>query len=195
MKARQVAVVALGLAVAAGLVAYPAFASTGTQTNGNTTGGVHSFGHGLRNFVRGVVQAIGRGGHGQSAVAFTSGQAFTLTSTSGKYLVVGSGGRGNGTASGTLVFTVDGKLSAGYTVSLAGSITVGSNTYVISGSGVIGPGGQVLRGQGSLASSGSFILIAGAKGDFAGSPTGTALVDLSTGGVEYAVHLTGGLPG
>lgn len=134
-----------------------------------------------------------QGGFGpfQGAPAnLTTGEAITLTSTNGNYQVVNDSGD-NGTASGTLTFTVTGKLSQGYTLSLSsGSISVGSTTYTVSsGSAQTGPGATNLEGQGATSSSGVFIVHAQARGSLAGS-TATASLDLSAGGSEYLVNLT-----
>src|SRR2546428_11945648 len=68
----------------------------------------------------------------QNPVNLTVGQTITVTSTQGNYWVIGTTST-NGSASGTLTFTVTSKLSAGYTLSLtSGSIVVAGTTYNIS---------------------------------------------------------------
>jgi hypothetical protein len=212
MKTTNVAVVALGAAVMAALLAYPAFATTAqnnispTTTSGsapaaagstNTAAmapipkGMHP-GPGFRGGGRGP---FGQGGAGQTTT-FTNGQTITLTSTKGEYFVVGSNGKTNGTASGTLTFTVTGKLTAGYILNVGGSLTVNGTTYnVTSGSALMGPGGSGIQGQGATSASGSFIVRASARGDFSGTTTSTVSLDFSNGTTEYAVFLTGSIQG
>jgi len=147
-------------------------------------GGFHPFG-------------AGRGDQGQAqAATFTTGQTISITSTAGSYFVVGSQGKTNGTASGTLTFTVNGKLTAGYILSVGGSITVGGTTYnLTSGSAVMGPGGANIQGQGATSSSGSYIVRATARGNFSGTTTSAVSLDFSNGTTEYAVFLTGTITG
>ena len=133
---------------------------------------------------------------GQATTTFTTGQTITLTSTKGEYFVVGSKGKTNGSASGTLTFTVAGKLTAGYILNIGGSLTVNGTTYnVTSGSATMGPGGSGIQGQGATSSSGSFILRAIARGDFSGTTTSTVSLDFSNGTTEYAVLLTSSIQG
>lgn len=137
-----------------------------------------------------------RGGYGQQAVAnLTVGQTITVTSTQGMYYVVGSSGT-NGTASGTLTFTVTGKLTGGYTLSISsGSLTIDGKTYTVSsGSAQMGPGAQSLAGQGSTTPSGEFLINASARGSFAGTSANVSL-DLSSGSTEYLVSLAGTISG
>lgn len=125
------------------------------------------------------------------AVNFSTGQVITLTSTKGSYFVVGTQGKTNGTASGTITLTVDGRLTAGYTLTFAGSVTVAGSTYTVSsGSGIMGPGGASVQGEGATSPSGSFILNGSARGDFTGTTTATVSLDFSNGTTEYAVSLT-----
>ncbi len=139
----------------------------------------------------------GRGGHGQAqAATFTTGQVITLTSTAGTYFVVGTQGKTNGTASGTLTFTVTGKLTAGYILNIGGSFTVAGTTYnITSGSAVMGPGGAGIQGEGATSSSGSYILRATASGNFSGTTTSRVSLDFSNGTTEYAVSLTSTITG
>lgn len=195
MKLSYVGAIALGAAIMAAFLAYPAFATTGsTSTASQGAGGPPPQGprHGFGPF--GGFGAFGHAlGFGQqSAPSFTTGQAITVTSTSGKYSVVGTQGKTNGTASGTVTITVEGKLTAGYTVSLGGSITVAGTTYTLtSGSGVMGPGGANVQGEGTTSSSGTFILRASANGNFSGTTTSSVSIDFSNGTTEYVVLLTG----
>jgi hypothetical protein len=210
MKASHIAVVALGAAIMAAFLAYPAFAATtSTSTSSTTSSGSatmtstsappHGPMQGIAGFFggRGGPFGGGRGGQGQAqAATFTTGQVITLTSTSGSYFVVGTHGKTNGTASGTLTLTVDGKLTAGYTLSIGGSLTVNGTTYnVTSGSGVMGPGGANIQGEGATSSSGSYILRASARGNFSGTDTATVSLDFSNGTTEYAVSLTSTITG
>jgi hypothetical protein len=208
MKASKIAVVALGAAVMAALLAYPAFATT-ASTNGGPTPSTSSVAaapgnaasapalmHRIAGFFAGRGGGhFGGGGQGQAAI-FTTGQTITLTSTNGKYFVVGTQGKTNGTASGTLTFTVAGKLAGGYILNVGGSLTVAGTTYnVSSGSAVMGPGGAGIQGEGATSSSGSFIIRATAHGNFSGTTTATTSLDFSNGTTEYAVLLTGNITG
>ena len=123
------------------------------------------------------------------------GQTFTITSTSGKYFVVGS--KTNGTASGTLSFTVTGKLAGGYTLSLkSGSLTVAGTTYTVSsGTAQMDRGASGVVGQGSTSQSGQFLLRAMAHGSFVGTTTGLVSIDLQSGSSEYLVLLSGSISG
>ena len=131
----------------------------------------------------------------QSQVNIPVGQAITITSTQGRYFVVGTPSD-NGTASGTLTFTVTGKLSGGYTLSLtSGSVTIGSTTYTIaSGTAQMDRGASSITGQGATSPTGQFILRATARGSFAGS-TGSVSLDLQSGSSEYLVSLAGSISG
>ena len=130
------------------------------------------------------------------AATFSIGQKITVTSTKGIYFVVGTHGKTNGTASGSLTFTVIGKLSAGYTLGVSGSLTVNGTAYIISsGSAVMGAAGAGIKGEGATSGSGSFIFRASAHGDFSGTTKATVSADLSNGATEYAVFLTGTIQG
>lgn len=177
-------------------LAYPAFASTGattSATSSNTGGGgfrqalVHRIEAWLAN--RGFF--AGRLG-GAQAPAFATGQTISVTSTAGKYLVVGTQGKTNGTATGSLTFTVAGKLKSGYILTVTGSIQVAGTTYTItSGSAEMGAGGANMVGQGATSSSGTFIFRASAHGNFGGATSSRITLDFSNGATEYAVVLTG----
>ena len=212
MKASHIAVVALGAAIMAAFLAYPAFATTASTSNGSTTS------NGLAATTSGSTTPppmggpmhriaaffgmrgggpLGGGPGGQSpATTFTIGQTITLTSTSGNYFVVGTQGKTNGTASGTLTFTVTGKLTGGYILNVGGSLIVAGTTYnVTTGSAVMGPGGASIQGEGATSSSGSYILRASARGNFSGTTTSTLSLDFSNGTTEYAVVLTSTITG
>ncbi|MGP8124606.1 MAG: hypothetical protein ACLQEQ_01910 [Nitrososphaerales archaeon] len=127
----------------------------------------------------------------QSQVSLTVGQTITVTSTSGEYVTT-SGSSTNGTASGTLTFTVTGKLSQGYTLSLtSGSLTIAGTTYTISsGSAQMDPYGMTISGQGTTNPTGQFIVHAMAHGTFVGSSASVSL-DFTNGTTEYLVTLNG----
>ena len=129
----------------------------------------------------------------QSQVDVSVGQTITVTSTSGNYFVAGSPST-NGTASGTLTFTVTGKLASGYTLSISsGSVTVAGTTYTVtSGTAQMGRGAATIVGQGATDQSGTFLLRASAHGSFVGS-SGTMTLDLQSGSSEYLVFLTGSI--
>lgn len=135
----------------------------------------------------------GRSGPAQNQVSISVGQTFTITSTSGEYHVPGNP-KTNGTASGTLTFTVTGKLSQGYTLSVtSGSLTVAGTTYTVaSGTAQMGRGAASLAGQGTTNPAGTFLLSASAHGTFVGS-SGTASLDLQAGSSEYLVFLAGNI--
>jgi hypothetical protein len=212
MKTSNIAVVALGAAVVAALLAYPAFATTAsTNASPATTSGAAAAAASsslavtpspnLMNRGPGFFPAHGgpfggdRGGRSQ-ATTFTTGQTITLTSSSGNYYVVGTQGKTNGTASGTLTFTVTGKLSAGYILNIGGTLVVNGTTYnVTSGSAMMGPGGAGIQGQGATNSSGSYMVRAQARGDFSGTTTARVALDFSNGTTEYAVLLTSTITG
>ena len=136
---------------------------------------------------------MGGAGLAASQVNIAVGQTFTITSTTGKYYVSGTPST-NGTASGTLTFTVTGKLAAGYTLSISsGSLTVAGTTYTItSGTAQMGRGAAGIVGQGATNPTGTFLLRAGAHGSFVGS-TGTVSLDLQAGSSEYLVFLAGSI--
>jgi hypothetical protein len=136
---------------------------------------------------------MGGAGFAASQVNISVGQKFTITSTTGKYFLT-SNRSTNGTASGTLTFTVTGKLAAGYTLSISsGSLTVAGTTYsVSSGTAQMGRGAAGIVGQGSTNPTGTFLLQAGAHGSFVGS-TGTVTLDLQAGSSEYLVLLAGNI--
>lgn len=148
-------------------------------------------------------QQGGPGGHGgfggpgmpgsyqQSEVNLTVGQKITITSTSGQYYSVASNSV-NGTASGTFTFTVTGKLSTGYILSISsGSLTVAGSTYTVSsGTAQLTLSADGISGQGTTTSSGVFSIQAQAHGSFVGS-TASVTLDFSNGTTEYAVFLSG----
>jgi hypothetical protein len=119
------------------------------------------------------------------------GQTITITSTKGEFWAVGTPSE-NGTASGTLTFTVTAQLSAGYTLSItSGSFTLNGTTYTISsGSAQTGRSADTLSGQGTTTPTGQFLLQGSSRGSFAGT-TGSLFIDFKAGTTEYAVALTG----
>jgi hypothetical protein len=131
----------------------------------------------------------------QAQVNLTVGQTITVTSTSGQYFVASDHSQ-NGTASGTLTFTVTGKLAEGYTLSItSGSVVVDGTTYTVSsGSAQMDRSASQLQGQGTTSSSGTFIVTSAAHGSFAGS-TASMSLDLSNGSTEYLVFLSGTIQG
>jgi hypothetical protein len=218
MKSSNIAAVAIGAAVMAALLAYPALATTAsTNTSPTTASGAvaaaAAAASGSSPAVTPSPNAMNRGpgvflahggpfgggrggGRSQTTTTFTNGQTITLTSTSGNYYVVGTQGKTNGTASGTLTFTVAGKLSAGYILNVGGNLVVAGTTYsVTSGSAVMGSGGAGIQGQGATSSSGSFIVRAQARGDFSGTTTAKVALDFINGTTEYAVLLTSTIAG
>jgi hypothetical protein len=105
-------------------------------------------------------------------------------------VVVGSASD-NGTASGTITFTVTGSLTAGDTLSISGTVVVAGTTYTISsGSAEMNPSASAVSGQGATTPTGEFLLQASAHGSFVGS-NGQVSLDLSNGTTEYLVSLTG----
>jgi hypothetical protein len=134
-------------------------------------------------------------GQRQSQANLSVGQTITVTSTSGEYSIVSSSST-DGTASGTLTFTVTGKLSQGYILSLtSGSLSIAGTTYTISsGSAQMDPAGVVISGQGTANPTGQFIVHAMAHGTFAGSSASVSL-DFTNGTTEYQVTLNGTVQG
>jgi len=126
-----------------------------------------------------------------STANLTTGQTITMTSSGGSYYVVGTPSS-NGTASGTVTFTVTSRLSQGYTLSItSGSIVVGGTTYTISsGAAQTGPSAEVISGQGTTTPTGQFLLRGDARGTFAGTSS-QLFLDFNAGSTEYAVTLTG----
>jgi len=132
----------------------------------------------------------GMGGHGQIRADVAVGQKIAFTSTSGQYAVLGNATSG-GTASGSVVFTVSGNLTEGYTLSMSGSVVIGSTTYAISsGSAQMSLSASTISGQGATSPTGAFILQGTARGSFVGS-TATISLDLKSGTTEYVVFLNG----
>jgi hypothetical protein len=134
-------------------------------------------------------------GQQQSQVNLAVGQTITVTSTSGEYRTIGSYST-NGTTSGTLTFTVTGKLSQGYTFSItSGSLSIAGTTYTISsGSAQMDPTGVMISGQGTTSPTGQFIVHAMAHGTFVGSSASVSL-DFTNGTTEYLVTLIGSIQG
>ncbi|HEV2389675.1 MAG TPA: hypothetical protein VGS04_03020 [Nitrososphaerales archaeon] len=134
----------------------------------------------------------------------TVGQVFNITSTQGHFRVVGDKSE-NGTASGTVTFTVTGKFANGYTLSMtSGTLDVNGTTYAItSGSAQTGRFAHHMVGQGTTAltgttsgatASGAFLMRATARGTFGGEYA-TMSLDLQSGTTEYAISLVGTIQG
>jgi len=198
--AKTATVMAATIGIIAVLLAYPAlstvYAQTATSsssssaTSSSTLTGPGPCGNGPGPMGGGW--NIGGQGFGQSfgRADVSVGQTITFTSTSGQYIVVGHRTE-NGTASGSVVFTVTGNLTQGFTLSIAGKVVVGSTTYTISsGSGQMNPSASTISGQGATSSSGAFILQGTSRGSFVGS-TATVSLDLQSGSTEYFVVLSG----
>ena len=111
----------------------------------------------------------------------------------------------NGTASGTVTFTVTGKFAGGYSLSITtGNLNVNGATYAISsGSAEAGPYAHHMVGQGTTATvsttsgattSGAFLMRATARGTFGGEYA-TMSLDLQSGTTEYAIFLVGSIQG
>ena len=134
-------------------------------------------------------------GQQQNQVDLAVGQTITVTSTSGEYGTMSSSST-NGTASGTLTFTVTGKLSQGYTLTLtSGSLTVAGTTYIISsGSAQMDPSATMISGQGTTSPAGQFVVHAMAHGSFVGS-SGSVSLDFTNGTTEYLVILNSSVQG
>jgi hypothetical protein len=126
----------------------------------------------------------------QQKVSVTDGETFTITSASGQYAVVGST-TDNGTASGTITFTVTGGLTAGDVLSISGTVVIAGITYIISsGSAEMNPSATAASGQGTTTPTGDFLLQGSSHGSFVGS-NGQVSLDLSNGTTEYLVFLAG----
>jgi hypothetical protein len=134
----------------------------------------------------------------------TVGQVFNITSTQGHFNVVGDRSE-NGTASGTMTFTVTGKFAGGYSLSItSGSLEVNGTTYAVStGSAESGPYAHHMVGQGTTIAvgttsaatpSGAFLMRATARGTFGGEYA-TMSLDLQSGTTEYAIFLVGNIQG
>jgi hypothetical protein len=201
MAAAVIAIAVLGYAMLASPVTAqtatstttsPATPALRTQTSGPTTGPRANHGGPFQRGAPMMGKAWARD-FVQNQVNVSVGQTFTITSTQGKYYVPGSPSS-NGTASGTVTFTVTGKLSAGYTLSVTGgSVTVAGTTYTISsGTAQMNRGASAITGQGVTSPTGEFLLRATARGSFVGS-TGLVSLDLQSGSSEYLVVLAGSI--
>ncbi len=203
-KAATIGVLAVALAITLAYSALALPASAQAQTSNSTTSNSSSSGTATSTTTAPPGRLGGpgwgpfgagplRGGHGlgQQPANLTVGQTITITSSSGNYVVVGNHDQ-NGTASGTLTFTVTGKLAGGYTLSItSGSLVVSGTTYTVSsGSAQMGRDAARLVGQGATSSSGEFLVTASAHGSFVGT-TATMSLDLSNGSTEYLVFLSG----
>ncbi len=119
MKTTKIAVIGAAsiLAMVALLLAYPAMAATnlsltGAQPLSGTTLASSSSGTNLAS----------------ASATLTVGQTVTLTSTNGKFAVVGTPSQ-TGTAAGTVVLSVTGAFKGGYSLSIAsGTVTIGGSS-------------------------------------------------------------------
>jgi len=197
--AKTATVMAATIGIIAVLLAYPALtaASAQTATSASSTTASQTFvGPGPNGVGQGSWQGGGwmMGGPGfgqpQTRADVSVGQTISFTSTSGQYVVVGHKGE-NGTASGSITFTVTGNLTQGYTLSISGKVVVGSTTYTISsGSGQMSPSAATISGQGATSPTGAFILQGTSRGSFVGT-TASVSLDLQSGSTEYVVVLNG----
>jgi hypothetical protein len=170
--------------------------STATSTSNSTSTQNHTACQGGRDFGREFDRSAMPGPPGRSfdiqdTASLTVGQTITVTSSQGTFWTVGTPSS-NGTASGTITFTVTSKLAEGYTLSItSGSLVVGGTTYTIpSGAAQTGRSADVISGQGTTTPTGQFLLQGTARGSFAGT-TGSLLLDFKTGSTEYMMILTG----
>ncbi len=202
---------AAGIAIAVALLASPwviAATSTTSTSGASTSSSSTSSGSptGNANYTMcqqspGPMRGFGREGMAgppgqvfmQSGASLTVGQTITVTSTQGEYHLIGDPSV-NGTASGTITFTVTSKLDQGYTLSMSsGTIVVDGTSYTIaSGSAQTGRSADVITGQGSTTPTGEFLLQGFARGSFSGT-TGQLLLDFQAGSTEYAVALSGSI--
>jgi len=216
MKTRtaQIATITAAAALAAALLAYPAIvsatsptlstsnqplaaatatlAASASSTSTTTTAPRTPLWQGYEGYP-GARPEKERGGRFQfqSPVSLSVGQTITITSTQGNFLVYATPSK-NGTASGTLTFSVTGKLARGYTLSLTGgTIVVDGTTYTVSsGSAQMGLFASAMVGQGTTTPTGQFLFQARAHGSFAGT-SGSVSLDFTNGTTEYAVVLAG----
>jgi len=127
----------------------------------------------------------------------TSGTTISITSTSGEFRVFGAPTE-NGTASATLTFTVSSNLHGGYVLTLtSGTITINGTAYTVqTGTARMNPMANAISGQGTLTTSnGAFEIQARASGDFTGTTTAQATLDVNTGTAQYLVLLSGTIKG
>lgn len=202
LAATAVALTALLLAYPA-LVAPAAAQTSTTSTTSSAASTTYAYPGGLGGPGQGPPGRGGQGfgglqqgagpGFGQGPrVNVTDGETFPITSSSGQYVVVGDDAD-NGTASGTITFTVTGSLTDGDTLSISGNVVIAGTTYTISsGSAELNPSATTISGQGATSPTGVFLLQGSAHGSFVGS-NGQLSLDLSSGTTEYLVTLTGSI--
>ncbi len=125
-----------------------------------------------------------------SRLQLTVGQTFTLTSVVGGYHQVGDRSV-NGTATGSMSFSVTGAFSGGYALSITGgTISIDGTTYTISGgSAQLGRSGEYMVGQGQLAGSGQFLFLEKNLGKFGSTDHGVLRIDLTNGSQEFGIRL------
>lgn len=169
--------------------------SSGTSSNGNGTmcggGGYWMMNGGNPGFLQGP-----QFGNQQQVTTIPTGTTITITSTQGEFRVVGDRTE-NGTASGTLTFTVNSELSHEYVLTLSsGTITVNGSTYTVSsGSAQMSLSANEIQGQGTASSNSSFTIQASAYGNFSGITSASVTLDFKSGSTEYVVLLTGTIQG
>jgi hypothetical protein len=122
-------------------------------------------------------------------VQLSVGQSITLSSLVGGFRKVGDQSV-NGTANGSLSFSVTGVYARGYTLSVTGgSITFNGATYTMSGgSAELGPYGARIVGQGD-AGSAQILFAARSLGRFGNTGYGIVGIDLKSGSNEFMIRL------
>lgn len=149
-----------------------------------------------RQFGGGGFGGIGNWQYSQQVVTIPTGTTITITSTQGQFRVFGNPSE-NGTASGTLTFTVDSNLSSGYVLTItSGTLTINGTTYTISsGTAQMNLAANGIQGQGTASSNSTFTIRASASGNFSGNVSARTMLDFKSGSTEYAVFLTGTIQG
>jgi hypothetical protein len=208
LQTKSIALLVAIVALSAGLIGYAAatefpsllhiFAASTTTNDSQTTNLSPPQGQGPP-FMNGGGQHHRSplwGGGGQQATSIPAGTTITITSTQGQFIVFGSPGD-NGTASGTLTFTVNSQLASGYVLTLtSGTITVNGSSYTVSsGTAQMNPFANGITGQGTASSSSSFTIRALATGSFTGTTSARVMLDFKTSSSEYGVMLTGTIQG
>ena len=117
------------------------------------------------------------------------GQTITLGSVAGGYWEVGNRDV-NGTATGTVTFSVSGAFKGGYSISVTdGSLSINGVTYTISGgSAELGPYGVHMIGQ-AQAGTAQFLFVNRDIGKFGSTNYSILRVDLTDGTSEFAARL------
>ncbi len=211
LQTKSLALLIAAVAVSAGLVGYyaatqgptifHALAASTTTTDSGTSSN-NFWGHPQQNYGPQSFQQRPPGGPAgalwgnQQITNISSGTTITITSASGQFIVFGNPSD-NGTASGTLTFTVNSELSSGYVLTLSsGSVTINGATYTISsGTAQMNIFANGIQGQGTASSGSTFTIRASAEGNFSGATTARAMLDFKTGSTEYEVLLSGTITG